>query len=223
MTTPDPPNAPGTPDAPDPRIAGWLAVEPLDATTRARLVDTAVSGATTATPSAPRRSRTPALAVAAVLVVLLAVGLAVIAARGSDEPTTRATARPSAESLDAGATDRAAPASPSPAPGNEAFSSTAALASVGELGDVSTPARLARAASASADAPATASRNAATTTVAGCALATAEALGSPVAAGRGRVDGGPATVVVVTDRAGTTFAVAVQDPDCGRTVTAVLP
>lgn len=45
MTTPPPPPPTGPDDGRDPRVADWLAVDPLDDLTRARLVRTALEGA----------------------------------------------------------------------------------------------------------------------------------------------------------------------------------
>jgi hypothetical protein len=146
------PPAPETPrphdpaeDARDPRVATWLAVDPLDEVTRARLVRAAVAGASEASPSA--RRWVAAVAVAAVLVALLVVAGAVLLSGGDDTATTasRAPAKESARDS-RGANDAAGSVAPEAAALPDA-AAPATLPSVGDLGDVSTEARLARAAS----------------------------------------------------------------------------
>ena len=90
---------PATPtDVRDEVLAARLAVEPLDDVTRARLVRNAMEAAAEATTTnepARRSARTRWLAVAAALVVVLAVGLAVVLREDSgSEPTAARGRRP---------------------------------------------------------------------------------------------------------------------------------
>ena len=225
MTTPD------TPDDRDRQVAAWLDVEPLDADTRARLVRAAVDAAVsdsagTADPTSARPLGR-LLAVAAALVVLLAVGIAVLVPRSSDDTTLEATDAPTAESAPtdtkvAPSTDleRAPSAAAVPdAAGSDVLRQIVlALPSIGDLGNVSTPERLERAVTPRIP-PAT---GAPTVSVPGCAADAGQAFGTPVATGTGRIDGSPAIVVVAEQAAGTTAVVAVRGADCGRAVSVVI-
>lgn len=244
MTAPPPPTPPTGPDDRsdpdrDPRVAGWLAVEPLDDVTRTRLVGTALAGAAAAssadtadartaagdpavTPIGPRRRSPYATLVsvaAAVLVALVVVGAVLLPGDGDDSTRTAKgtppTASASAASGQAGDSARA----PQDSALAEADAVPLALPSLGDLGDVSTEARLARAARVAF----AAGPNASTTPVIGCAVTEAGALGTPAAAGTGTIDGRPAVIVVVAGGSGANAAVAVRVPSCGRTVSAALP
>jgi hypothetical protein len=94
-----------------------------------------------------------------------------------------------------------------------------AVPSLGDLGDVSTESRLARAASVRLARP----YDSTTTTIEGCTVAAGRSLGTPVAAGTGTLDGRPAVVVVAEQPTGTTAVIAVRGRSCGRAVSAVLP
>jgi len=227
MTTPPPPRPPD--DDRDPRVGAWLAVEPLDEVTRARLVRRAVAEADR--PAEPRPCRRPlvaVLAVAAALVVAVVVGIAALVSRDGessftavDAPTSREMTRgaPGAEQF----SGDEAPTSGSPAmvpePTLDALDEqdeqVVALRGLGDLGDVSTPRRLARAIArrVAAGEPAT--------PLTGCALATSRELGAPVAAGTGRI-ADRAAVVVVVERADGTRAAIATTPACGRVVSADL-
>jgi len=221
MTTPAPPD-----DDRDPKVAGWLAVEPLDDATRTRLVREAVDAAH----PAPRRSVLPIVAAAAALLVAVLVAVAVLVPRSSDDTTVQATdapaTSPSPESAEresgSAAPDTAfsSPGSPRDVSGDAALDVGEALVlpSIGALGDVSTEARLRRAIEArlppAADAP--------PVTATGCAVAVGRTLGTPIAAGTGRVDGRRAVVVVTEQPSGTTAVVAVRGAPCGDSVAVVI-
>jgi hypothetical protein len=192
-------------------MAGWLAVEPLDEVTRARLVRNAVAGsedaiagdATAAT--GPRRTGR-LLAVAAAVVVVLAVGIAVLVPR-AEEPTPTAADAPAAKvAPEAGQ----APASDSSGAAARSEVAPVPLSPLGDLGDVSTAARLQAQVGARRD-----PRFAGPTLVPpGCAFAAARSLGTPRAAGTGSVDGKPATVILVERPDGREAAVAIVDGSC---------
>lgn len=227
MTTPPPPSP--ADDARDARVAAWLAVDPLDEITRARLVRDAVAGADGATPvGADRRRRGPLLAVAAVVVALVAVTLAVLATRDPGSSTTAAdtprtetgpAAAPAPESSRRSDEPVAAAPGQAVAPAGDSAGTALVLADLGDLGDVSTPDRLGAAVAARLSV----SGGTTTTTVTGCASDAGRAFGTPVAAGTGEIGGRPATVVVATQAAGTTAAVAVRGRSCARGVSVVLP
>lgn len=226
---PSPPPGPSA-DARDLQVAAWLAVDPLDEVTRARLVRTALAGVTdapgaTATPtgSAPgaprhRARRVAALAAAAAVAVGLVVGVGVVARDGADDTPTAADApSPKAapdRSRRAGdvETGLAAPEAADAAP-------PVVVASIGDLGDVSSQRALERAARAVLSAP----FGSPTARLDGCALTAGRSFGTPVAAGRGRIDGVRATVVVAEQPAGSTAVVAVAGRDCDRAVSVILP
>lgn len=239
MTTPRPPDPSEPPDARDTGLAARLAVEPLDAETRARLVRTALAGSEHQRRGAPWR----ALAVAAALLVVLTVGLAVLVPRGGDEDAAlRATDSSESEADRSESRAESAPTSggseptfaPTPAAGGErpleqlddSYSmGLRDLASIGDLGDVSTPARLRRAVSPHVPTTEPGDRTTGgrpSAPGAACAVTAASAVGTPVAVGTGRIDGGRATVVVVTTPTGATTALALRDPDCAGAVSVVV-
>jgi hypothetical protein len=221
MTTPVPPSA--RDDDRDPQVAAWLAVDPLDSVTRARLVRAAlaeVAADRIGSPARARRQRLVTLvAIAAVLVGLLVVAGALLGP-GSDDssptaidaPATRATPEASRESGDA-----AAPSSATGAPDQAPV--LAPLPSIGDLGDVSTEERLERAARAALAVP----PGSGVVSLDGCALSAAEAFGTPVRVGTGRMRGQPATVVVAQQPSGSTAIVAVRGTSCRRAVSVILP
>lgn len=221
MTTP--PSPPGPDDTRDPRVAAWLAVDPLDDVTRARLVRDALAGsadAPTARPHPHRRRTMAVVGVAAAVVAALVVVGAVLVPRGDDTtpsavdaPASKArpeASRPAGDSSAAGATAEAPPAEtlrPGPLP------------ALGDLGDVSSEAKLERAARGSLSVP----LGSPSTPLTGCAAAAGRAFGTPIAVGTGRIDGRRATVVAAHQAAGSTAVVAVAGRTCGRAVSVVLP
>lgn len=239
------PDAAGPPDDRDPTVAAWLAVEPLDEVTRARLVRgalAAVDAAETASDpevapvasgvasvTRPSHRIVQLVAVAAVLLVVLAVSLAVLLPRGDDttptalDRTTTESDQPGASSGNAeeDAEARTVPAAPSaeaPASAGDRDAGSVVLPVLGDLGDVSTAARL-RDALAALDPTTSADRGA--TALSGCLLTAARALGTPVATGTGTIDGEAAVVVMVRRPDGATAAVAARGPDCAGAVSAV--
>jgi hypothetical protein len=210
MTTrdPRPPRPPA--DGRDLRVAAWLAVDPLDEVTRGRLVRAALDATESASaPTRPARRLAAAVAVAAALLVILLVGLAVLVPRTED---TRPTA------LDAPAGKRAAGVDAAPESAGASVPAVLVLPSIGDLGDVSTPDRLARAARPRL--PPTIDST--SVTVSGCAVAAGRAFGTPTAAGTARIDGRRAVVIVTEQPAGTTAAVAVEGRTCDRAVSVLL-
>ena len=218
MSIPDPPELSGHDlppgDARDPRTADWLAVDPLDEVTRARLVGAAMAGseeavaepaAAVAAPSS-RRGPTRVLAVAAALAATLAVGLAVLVPRGDESTPTAADVPASKVAPEAGR----APASDSSGALAQSQVAPTSLSPHGDLGDVSTGALL-RAGARSLRDPLFA---APTFIPRACAFEAARSLGTPVAAGTGTVDGKPATVILVERPDGRGGAVAVVDGSC---------
>jgi hypothetical protein len=197
---------PDAPDAPDPEIAGWLDVEPLDELTRRRLVATALRGSEADhTPSARRPSRTWRwLAAAAAIVVVLAGGLALLTARGGHDESEQATLHEQ----------------PVLTP-----KATAAVPDVGDFGDLDQAANVdaLRAAvdqrlSSAAVAPEAATSAAGdstfgSTTARGPCPEQVPAGAAVIARGSGTVDGRHATVVVVQRADGTrTYDAVLEDP-----------
>jgi hypothetical protein len=241
--TPDPPLTPPTPPASEPpegadrdqTVSSWLAVEPLDEVTRARLVRTALAATAAGTAAEPDADSAPGghrvarlLAVAAALLAVLAVSLAVLLPRDDDTaPTALDRTEAGAEAERPGGVGNgsetfsvpAAPDTEAPTAAADQATETLALPDLGALGDVSTSSRLrdAVAATATRDRSGTG-----TTAVSGCALAAARALGTPTAAGTGTLDGRPATVLAVRRPDGASAAVATRGPSCGRVVSVVL-
>lgn len=230
MTTPPPPTPPPGPDHRDPQVAAWLAVEPLDTATRSRLVAAALAGAeadtdaTTAgvvTPLAAARRRTPyatLVSVAAAILAVLVVAGALLLPGDDDSSPTAKSAPASTPAPEASREAGGAALAPESAADATAVAPVV-LPSIGELGDVSTEAKLARAAGAALSVPS----GSATTTLTGCAASAGGAFGTPVAIGTGRIDGRKATVVVSEQAAGTTAVVAVRGRACGRAVSVTLP
>ncbi|MFA5882692.1 MAG: hypothetical protein WDA60_02470 [Acidimicrobiia bacterium] len=219
------PSAPEPPDARDPRTAEWLAVEPLDRVTRARLVRSALATAgdaseeaPAAAPGRPRLARV--LAIAAALLLVLVVGIAVLVPRSSDEPTPTAAHAPSAK--------RAAPDT-AEAPASDSSRSSGATAledaaptplpALGALGDVSTQALLRAAATALRD-PAFADPS---FVPPACAVEAGRSFGTPIAAGTGTVNGKPATVILVQRPDGLSGAIAVVNRTCRPASSVLFP
>ena len=223
---PDPRRPEGSADARDPQIAEWLAVEPLDEVTRARLVRDALADAGTGDPARPDRGGTGrrarwavAASVAAALLVVLAIGLALLVPRGRDTTPTAADA-PAQESdgrARGPAEDTTGLAAPDTAPSPDG-AATLALPSIGDLGDVSTAVLLERAVQ-----PRLLTPSGAAIPLTGCAVSAARALGTPIGTGTGTIDGEPAVVIVVDQPTGATAVLAVPGPSCDRVVSVVLP
>jgi hypothetical protein len=216
-------------DARDERMAARLTVEPLDDVTRARLVRNALSAAEPeAAPDAQRARRSPApvrwLAVAAILVVLLAVGVAALVSNGSDSAPTAArdsktAARPPSRIE---VTPNAAPQADSQLNGNYSIS---AVQTLGDLGDVSTAAELRRAVTAALPAhaqtldqaeraavpSASASSDVPKLIPADCPAHPTPPAGTTIAVGEGTVGGKPVSVSVVERADGTRVAYASRD------------
>ena len=245
-TSPPPAPPPGPDDDRDAQVAAWLAVEPLDATTRSRLVAAALAGAdadatgdvggapdgladavVSPLPATPRRRAPYATLVsvaAAVLAGLVLAGALLLPADDDPSPAAKGASvtSPAEASREAGDATALAPGpaadATAEAPVNGSFPGVT-LPSIGDLGDVSTQAKLARAARAALSVPS----GSATTTLTGCAASAGDAFGTPVAIGTGRIDGRKATVVVSEQAAGTTAVVAVRGRACGRAVSVTLP
>ena len=219
MTTPP---APEPPDARDPRTAAWLAVEPLDEVTRARLVRAALAAADRPAeePGGDGSGRAPHrtarfLALAAALLVVLVVGLAVVVRRTSNDPTPTAADAPRAKAAPEAAQAPSAGGSGGTA---EADATPTALPALGELGDVSTEAAL-----SAAVAPRAAVATRTFGIVPACAVEAGRSLGTPVAAGTGTIDGKPATVVFVQRPDGLSGAIAVVNRTCEAVSSVLLP
>ena len=220
------PSAPEPPDARDPRTAEWLAVEPLDELTRARLVRSALaeSDAAPGPDASPGRNRTARfLAVAAALLVVLVAGIAVLVPRSSNDSTPTAADVPAAkratpEAAEAPATDSSRSSGASGATA-QADAAPTALSPLGDLGDVSTRALLRAAAGARRDPP-FADRTVVPPT---CAVQAGRSLGTPIAAGTGTVNGKPATVILVQRPDGLSGAVAVVDRSCALGPSVLFP
>jgi hypothetical protein len=201
-------------DERDERIATLLETEPLDEVTRARLVRNAMA-------AAPRaHSKTRWLAVAAALVLVLAVGLAVVVRDDSSSKPTAARSAPAPEDKAAGS-----PMALAPERGSSAFAITPS--DLGDLGNVSSAAMLRRAvnaaeAAAPASAPASAdvaARSAGSAPQAVTTSCTAALPGAVAAVGTGTSHGKPVTVYVVERKDGSRAAVVVgADCDVGKPV-----
>jgi hypothetical protein len=230
----DDPRNPGEPrlpresgDARDERLAARLQTAPLDDVTRARLVRNAMAASgLEATPHASRARPSSApvrwLAVAAVVVVLLAVGVAVLARNDSGSSPTAARA----PKADAPQSRRAEPPSaPLERSQLDQGFSASGVQSLGNLGDVGKKAELRRAVAdvlSPQESPAAAAAQAAqaaptangaqtdarsSTVCAGVELAR---LGRTIAVGTGTVGGAPVTVYVVERSNGDRVAVVVD-------------
>jgi hypothetical protein len=212
-------------DLRDERVAERLRVEPLDEVTRARLVRTAMAGA----PAASTWSaRTRGLGIAAALVVVLAVGFAVLARNGSDSGTTSTAARApkAADSL-----ERSRTATADELGEGLQFSIVAGVAPLGDLGDVGSNGALRRAVLAtdafaklgepgetaaavpSAASAAPQSDAALRVITTACDTGAIDRLGKLVAVGTGTADGAPVTVYVVERPNGAHVGVVIG-PDC---------
>jgi hypothetical protein len=196
-------------DARDERLAERLRVEPLDDLTRARLVRNAMA----ATSKWPARSRV--LGIAAAVVLVLAVGFAVLARNDSGTTSTASRAPKPADELQAGRSDSWSSVSLGDlgdvgsttmlrlaVRGNDAFAA---------LGDASTSNGTANAFEALPTARE--SDAAARTVVTTCDLGAVARLGRTLAVGSGTVDGEPVTVYVV-ERADESRVAVVVGPDC---------
>jgi hypothetical protein len=193
------------------RLAERLRVEPLDEVTRARLVRTAMAAAPAA--SSKWSARTRVLGVAAALVVLLAVGLAVVL---RDDSTSGPTAADAPKTADA-AQDRSRSGAADELQQQE-FSARSRTGALGDLGEVGSRAALRRAIGTApaptVEAPAAATAStpnpdldvSRTLTVCKGAL---DRLGEVVAVGTGTADGEPVTVYVVEQPTGSRVAVVV--------------
>jgi len=202
-------------DRRDDRIAALLETEPLDEVTRARLVQNAMAAAaepTTTAQSSRWAVRTRWLSVAAALVVVLAVGLAVILRNDSGSQPTAARA-PQANQSDAAEAKGAAEASGL----DRTFSTGSGIQPLGDLGDVGSNATLRRAVTAArVAAPASAStdlRAQAATPSADAAPCVIKPRGTIVAAGSGTARGAAVAVYVVERPDGSRVAVTVG-PGC---------
>jgi hypothetical protein len=202
-------------DVRDERLAARLETEPLDEVTRARLVRTAMAAtAETTTTSQPSRwsARTRWLAVAAALVVVLAVGLAVVLRDNSGSEPTAARA-PKTGASESGS--RSAADSPEL---DQNFSTDSGIRPLGDLGDVGSNPKLRRAVSAAgADAPSASplsERSAqAAATSAAAAPCVIKPRGTIVATGSGTAQGETVAVYVVERPNGSRVAVTVG-PNC---------
>jgi len=160
------------------------------------------------------------LAVAAVVVALLAVGVAVLARDDSGSSPTAARAPKATES----------PSSPAAAPNiapdesslNQSLRDAAQIQTLGNLGDVGKQSQLRRAVadvlsskepSADGAQSAAGATNAAPLAGSDCAAAELARLGRTIAVGTGTVDGAPVTVYVVERSNGDRVAVLV-DAEC---------
>jgi hypothetical protein len=194
------------PDARDPRVAGWLEVEPLDDFTRRRLVSNALQ-------QTEEPARRPArawrwMAAAAALVVVVTGTIAVVTAPGgNDEQQATAPVR-------------------TPEAAGDATAKALAATDVGDFGDLDQPKNLAALRRALESAPSAATpiapqaagdSSASERSNAGAALPRcSEPLpdGTVVAQGHGTLDGRPATVVLTETGAGRRSLDAVLSDPC---------
>lgn len=214
MTTPD--------DAQDPRVAEWLAVEPLDDVTRARLVRAAMADADPDTDVEGGAAPAPRhigrlLAAAAALLVVLVVGIAVLVPRGDESTPTAANAPADRKATPEAVRERAADSSGATAQA-ESAAPARSLPSLGELGDVSTETALREATAARARLT-----YGSATTPPVCAVEAARSLGEPIAAGTGTVDGQRATVILVQRADGLHGAISVIDRSCRAVASTLFP
>ena len=198
-------------DARDERIAARLQTEPLDEVTRTRLVRAALAASQSVElTSARRRPRSPArwLAVAAAIVVVLAIGFAVVASNGDDSGPTAARSPGRTTGLTV-------------ADGSDgALFSITDDASLGDLGEVGNKAELRRAIAAVQPAPASRESKSEGAPQAATALPSTESTGcvsatlrNVVAVGTGTARGHAVTVYVVENKDGARTAV-VLGADC---------
>ncbi len=209
-------------DVRDERLAVRLETEPLDEVTRARLVRIALAAtAETTTTSQPSRwsARTRWLAVAAALVVVLAVGLAVVLRddSGSEPTAARAPKTGASESRSRSAADSSEL--------DQNFSTDSGIRPLGDLGDVGSTPKLRQAVTAAGtDAPSASplsERSAqAAATPAAAAPCVIKPRGTIVATGSGTAQGEAVAVYVVERPNGSRVAVTVG-PNCtvGKPVT----
>ena len=204
-------------DVRDEGLAARLAVEPLDDVTRARLVRNAMDASAEAAPTnepARRSGRSRWLAVAAALVVVLAVGLAVVLRDDSGSEPTAARAPKTGASQSESASPNAADSSGL----DRTFSTNTGIRPLGDLGDVGSNPQLRRAVTAAgADAPSASTLSEldaqATATPAAAAPCVIKPRGKIVASGSGTAQGETVTVYVVERPSGSRVAVAVG-PNC---------
>jgi len=220
----DAPPPPGEPaDTRNERLAARLRTEPLDDVTRARLVRNAMAASTPDAASQAGRehrmsTRTRWMAVAAVVVALVAAGVAVLARDDTGAGPTAAPAPKAAES-------HASPAERAPLPadssGLPSISREAGVQNLGNLGDVGKKSELRGAVAdvlSSREPPAEAQRPTAGAATASpplssagdCASDELARLGRTIAIGTGTVDGAPVTVYVVERSNGDRVAVVVD-------------
>jgi hypothetical protein len=207
------------PDARDPQVAGWLAVEPLDDVTRHRLVRGALD-ATRPDTTAPdlnatraRPSRTWSwIAAAAAVVVLLVGGLALLTAEGGhDEQATRPT------------TGEQTALAAAPTVGDfgdlgQAVNRDAARRALTSAGALASSADVDAQAPAGASAPTAADRAEKASPALTRTCAAALPSGTIDAQATGTLDGHPAVVVLVTGAAGAQqLVVLTGDPCTART------
>ena len=213
-------------DARDERLAALLQTEPLDDVTRARLVRNAMAASEgSAVPQAGRAHRSSArvrwLAVAAVLVALLAVGVAVVARDDSGSGPTAARAPKAAQPQSGAAESPNVPLNRSQL--DQPFSGSFRVQTLGDLGDVGKKAALRRAVTdvlSPKEAPAAAAADRAESTanaaqpqsqtITACPSTELAKLGRTIAVGTGTVDGAPVTVYVVERSNGDRVAVVVD-------------
>ena len=212
-------------DARDERLAALLQTEPLDDVTRARLVRNAMAASEgSAVPQAGRAHRSSArvrwLAVAAVLVALLAVGVAVLARDDSGSEPTAARAPKAAQPQSGAAESPNVPLNRSQL--DQPFSGGSDVQTLGNLGDVGKKAALRRAVTdvlSPKKSPAAAADRAESTanaaqpesqTITACPYTELAELGRTIAVGTGTVDGAPVTVYVVERSNGDRVAVVVD-------------
>jgi len=193
-----------TPDERDNELASLLEVPPLDGDARRRLVSRAIDEVRPA--SASRRPARALLAVAAVVVALVLLGVGVYAVVGRGGGTESATRAPAPKA----ATPGGATTSPDASPGAE---SAAGIRDLGDLGDVSNPATLRRAVGARLDQPPASARAAAPA----CLARAAAGDPPPSAYGTGTYRGRP-VLVLLMPRSGDHTTAELLDVGTCRTV-----
>jgi hypothetical protein len=211
-------------DERDDAVAARLAVDPLDDVTRARLVRNALAATESAAPgradaSAHTRSRTGWISVAAVVVVLLAVGFAALVNNNPDSAPTASRegaavrAPETTEPPAVLAVPNAAAATPQSESANQSLAPAVSVQTLGDLGDVGQKAALRRAV-ASVLAPVEPKAAAdqvgalnATTVYRACRPDLGP--GQLIATGTGTVDGAAVTIYVMERANGDRVAVAV--------------
>jgi hypothetical protein len=204
------------PDAPDERLAAALAVPPLDDVTRRRLVREALDR------PVPRPSRMLAAAsIAAALAIGGLIGAVLVTGPPQADTTTAQRAPTASAESDQGA--GAAPESFETLEGDARFAA-APVSSLGELGDITSPADLRAAIDLAFE------RSAgpiAADQIVGypCAAHPAESFGLAAtnALGIGTYDGVAATVMIGTSPAGDALAVVVHTGTCAVLASVTLP